>query len=132
MTTDLKQVFEIFSFKTLQEFETICRFLEREKIALIDLRTCIKEQVQKQKVSVQEESKRLEHLHKSCPECGELAQLYSISTPKGQANIYGWRSAWVCTNTKCLWQSFSKKSVGERQNKIRQMHECGGKANGTR
>ncbi len=55
---------------------------------------------------------RVDHSAFSCPQCDKHAlAIRGICTPKGKANIYGYKSAWYCE--ECGYEKHSLKPVAE-------------------
>jgi len=50
-----------------------------------------------------------------CPDCGQRLMLRIINTPRGKANIKGWKTCWECLN--CGYEKYSKETVKELINK---------------
>jgi uncharacterized protein with PIN domain len=42
-----------------------------------------------------------------CPKCRRRLTLRPVLTPKGRANVHGWRSCFECPN--CAWEKYSRK-----------------------
>jgi predicted RNA-binding Zn-ribbon protein involved in translation (DUF1610 family) len=121
---------EVFNFKDLQTFNTICKILEREKVSLTEFQQCLEErrlQIEKDMLEFRKLSPSL-----PCPKCGENAYLYRVNTPKGKANVYGWKVVWVCSGASCAWYKYSKKVINNIKRAPATLKNCGGKANGTR
>ena len=47
-----------------------------------------------------------------CPECKQEMMLRIINTPKGKANLKGWKTCWECLN--CGHEEYSTKSIREQ------------------
>jgi len=50
-----------------------------------------------------------ESFKKLCSQCKEEVYLLPISIKKSKANIYGYKSKWICGN--CLYEEYSEKDI---------------------
>ena len=48
-----------------------------------------------------------------CPECQEPLYLRVITVVKGLGNQEGWKTCWECIGPSCIYEEYSKKSIGE-------------------
>ena len=51
-----------------------------------------------------------------CPGCGAKALLYTVKTPQGKANVYGYQSHWFCWF--CGWEEYSMHQVATELKKF--------------
>lgn len=55
----------------------------------------------------------------NCPKCNREMMLRIINTPKGKANLKGWKTCWECIN--CGYEEYSKKTIQDliKESKIK-------------
>lgn len=61
-----------------------------------------------------------EGIRRKCPACGVKRMfLYPVRTPKGKANIYGWKSLWHCE--ECGHERYTLYSIKDEVMKLRRI-----------
>ncbi len=62
----------------------------------------------------------------NCPDCGKVLYLRLINTPKGKANIHGYKSQWMCIQDDCSYEVYSQKTLNEWMKELDKKEECNG------
>lgn len=56
-----------------------------------------------------------------CPECQEPLYLRVITIVKGPGNWEGWKTCWECIGSSCIYEEYSRKSIGEWMRELKKM-----------
>ena len=111
----MKQILAAFPRGLISDALTLYDWVVKHNKTMEDVREYLtkKEPIhgisERQKAELEKKQKRILVI---CPECGKLSyNLRSICTPKGKANIHGYKSAWYCE--ECGYEKFSLVSVAQ-------------------
>jgi len=61
-----------------------------------------------------------------CPECGEVLYLRSICGKgiKQHGNLKGWKTCWECLGPRCMYEAYSRKSIGKWMKRLRRKKDA--------
>ena len=62
----------------------------------------------------------------TCPDCGNDLYLRIINTPKGKANIHGYRTQWMCIQDDCIYEKYSEKTLSEWMRELNKKEDSDG------
>jgi len=65
-----------------------------------------------------------DYVRPECPECSTGMMLRPVTTPKGPANVYGYKSCWECV--ECGFEQYSFKTVAEQIKRLGRKPEIKG------
>ena len=116
----LEKLLAVFHQGMLQNFFTLLGVLERNDVALEDVKWYMGQVVEREKakqaqqirklrnaMKMDKEKKKWERRAKKCPLCGKPLGLDKITAAKGNANVYGYRGVWRCPGEECLFEEFT-------------------------
>jgi len=128
-----KDLFGIFEPNVLYDFYTFARVLNDNDINIKDFIEFVQivKDIQKESIIIKEnlEKDYFDKIYKDyekrlpkCPKCNSIMEYKSINIPQGKQNLKGWKSYFLCTNEKCLYEEFSKKQFNIK-NQLEIIHE---------
>uniref|UniRef100_A0A6M3XFG7 Uncharacterized protein n=1 Tax=viral metagenome TaxID=1070528 RepID=A0A6M3XFG7_9ZZZZ len=104
---------EPFGFRSFENAITLFSFLETKGFSSEELKELRADLAPGGKLSrsVREQflcrNRELLKLRKLCPKCEAPLRLFSINTPKGKRNLFGYRTVWLCEGKTCFYEEFS-------------------------
>lgn len=95
-----------YDFRGHQRFQTYIKTLEQHGFTLEDASAYVA--FKRQEFAELERATRagLEQIMPRCPECSSMLMLRPVTTPRGRANVQGWRSCFECP--ECAYERYSK------------------------
>jgi len=118
MREKIETKLSVFGFGGLQNLVTLFNILERENISINDVRQFIAFALKRREENeigfqkmIAKRDKEMRKLAGNCPKCKTPLRIRTIHSPKGKANVYGYRSHYFCGNEECDYEKYSKEPV---------------------
>ena len=96
----LEKEFPAFAWAMLQDFRAFILYIRERGFTVDEILNMITEEQERRQAQTETEIVKV-----PCPECDGMLYLRDIRIPKGKNNVYGYRSAFVCS--KCTFERFS-------------------------
>lgn len=102
-----------FTPARIQEFNSLLMILTKWNISVIEFHAFTQRLKIEVLTKLSPEHQHWKRIAPACPDCGNRVDLIGIKTPKGKANIHGYRSQWVCSHPECIYEKYSTRQVVE-------------------
>lgn len=110
---DFEEKMKAYSFRQHQAFLTYLQTLSQHGLTIKDTKQYLREK-REQLAELERQAQKTDNFTAvipKCPECDTKLGLRTVSTPKGPANRYGWRSCLECP--RCGYEQYKRQTVDQ-------------------
>lgn len=108
---NFEEKMQAYTIKQHRGFLTYFATLSQKGFTIENLREYVEFKRAELKELEQLRQRELEDVIPKCPKCGLALILRPISTPKGRANVFGYRSCFECLD--CAYERYSTKRLAD-------------------
>lgn len=100
---------QAYTLAKLQEFNSMILHLAEQRISAKEFHEFIKTEKTNLLEGRTPQQEHWMRIAPACPKCGARFDLVAVIIKKGPANKKGYKSRWICSNNKCVYEEYSTR-----------------------